>query len=378
MTDHLAASPARCFPFPTRPGSIELRAGAGRATASSWSRPAAARKALADAGLPVLDVVRSHRLSRDDGRPGQDAASRRCMAACWRSATMTSTPRRCGRTAFEPIDLLVVNLYPFEATVAEGAANFDDLHREYRHRRPRDDPRRGQEPRATSPWWSNPSDYAGAAGRARAARRRDDARAAPASSPPRPMRRTAAYDAAISNWFAADARAIDAPAYRAFGGQLAEALRYGENPHQSGGVLSHAGAAPRRRHRAAAAGQAALLQQSSTTPTRPMSASPSSIPRAPRRAPSSSTPIPAASPKALDLLDAYRKALACDPVSAFGGIVALNQHARCRRRSAPSPRSSRKSSSRRTPATRRSPSSAPRKTCACCWPAACPIRAQRA
>src|SRR4030095_2798015 len=44
--------------------------------------------------------------------------------------------------------------------------------------------------------------------------------------------RTAAYDAAISNWFAA-ALNDAAPAYRAVGGRLAEALRYGENPHQS-------------------------------------------------------------------------------------------------------------------------------------------------
>ncbi|MDZ7907897.1 MAG: hypothetical protein U5N10_06645 [Gemmobacter sp.] len=46
----------------------------------------------------------------------------------------------------EPIDLLVVNLYPFEATVARGR-RLRHLHREYRHRRPGDDPRGGQEPR---------------------------------------------------------------------------------------------------------------------------------------------------------------------------------------------------------------------------------------
>src|SRR5439155_18732519 len=44
--------------------------------------------------------------------------------------------------------------------------------------------------------------------------------------------RTAAYDAAISNWFAATL-GDEAPAFRAFGGKLAEALRYGENPHQT-------------------------------------------------------------------------------------------------------------------------------------------------
>ena len=44
------------------------------------------------------------------------------------------------------IDLLVVNLYPFEATVAKGAA-YAEMRREYRHRRPRHDPCRRQEPR---------------------------------------------------------------------------------------------------------------------------------------------------------------------------------------------------------------------------------------
>ena len=46
----------------------------------------------------------------------------------------------------EGIDLLVCNLYPFEATVAKGAELRGD-HREYRHRRPGDDALRGEEPR---------------------------------------------------------------------------------------------------------------------------------------------------------------------------------------------------------------------------------------
>ena len=47
------------------------------------------------------------------------------MAACWRCAPTRSTPRRWQKHGIKPIDLLVVNLYPFEATVAKGAA-FDD------------------------------------------------------------------------------------------------------------------------------------------------------------------------------------------------------------------------------------------------------------
>ena len=44
--------------------------------------------------------------------------------------------------------------------------------------------------------------------------------------------RTAAYDAAISNWFALQLK-DDAPDFRAFGGRLIQSLRYGENPHQT-------------------------------------------------------------------------------------------------------------------------------------------------
>ncbi len=43
--------------------------------------------------------------------------------------------------------------------------------------------------------------------------------------------RTAAYDAAISNWLLRET-AVEAPRAFALGGLLAQALRYGENPHQ--------------------------------------------------------------------------------------------------------------------------------------------------
>ena len=62
-----------------------------------------------------------------------------------------------------------------------------------------------------------------------------------------------------------------------------------------------------------------------------------------RRSPSSSTPTRAASPLGATLAEAYAKALRCDPVSAFGGIIALNRHDRCgdgaRDHQASSPRS---------------------------------------
>ncbi len=72
--------------------------------------------------------------------------------------------------------------------------------------------------------------------------------------------RTAAYDAAISNWFAGTLH-DDAPDYRAFGGKLIEALRYGENPHQTAAFYRGAGERYGVDHGTAAARQAAVLQQ---------------------------------------------------------------------------------------------------------------------
>ena len=83
----------------------------------------------------------------------------------------------------------------------------------------------------TSPWWSKPQDYqavldelaANQGATTLTLRRRLAAKA---------YARTAAYDAAISNWFALQLK-TEAPDFRAFGGRLIQPLRYGENPHQT-------------------------------------------------------------------------------------------------------------------------------------------------
>ena len=63
----------------------------------------------------------------------------------------------------------------------------------------------------------------------------------------------------------------------------------------------------------------------STTPMPPTNASPSSIRDAQRPASSSNTPIPAALPRAQACSMPIARRCACDPVSAFGGIVAVNR-----------------------------------------------------
>ena len=79
------------------------------------------RKALADAGLKGRRRLRSHRLSRNDGR----RASRRCIPRCSGGllAIRENPEHEAAMLAHNipQIDLLVVNLYPFEATIAKNA-----------------------------------------------------------------------------------------------------------------------------------------------------------------------------------------------------------------------------------------------------------------
>jgi phosphoribosylaminoimidazolecarboxamide formyltransferase/IMP cyclohydrolase len=133
--------------------------------------------------------------------------------------------------------------------------------------------------------------------------------------------RTAAYDAAISNWFA-EQLGIAAPVLARLRRQAGRGDALRREPAPAGGFYAPASAPGVATARSCRARSSPTT--TSTTPTPPSSWSPSSTRSAPRPSPSSSTPIPAASAEG-PLLDAYRKALACDPVSAFGGIVALNR-----------------------------------------------------
>ena len=217
------------------------------------------------------------------------------MAACWRSATTRSTPQRWQTHGIKPIDLLVVNLYPFEATVAKGAS-FDDCIENIDIGGPAMI-RAAAKNHADVTVVVEPADYAAGAGRAGPARRHDLARRCARSSPPRPMRApppTTRRSPTGSPTTLND----DAPDYRAFGGRLVEALRYGENPHQSAAFYRAPERALRRRHARASCRASSSPTTTSTTPTRPMNASPSSIPSARRPASSSSTPIRAAWRKA--------------------------------------------------------------------------------
>ena len=102
-------------------------------------------KAIAAAGLPVKDVSDLTGFPEMmDGRV--KTLHPKVHGGLLAIRDNAEHAKAMGDHGIAPIDLLVVNLYPFEATVDKGA-RLRGLHREHRHRRPGDDPRRGQEPR---------------------------------------------------------------------------------------------------------------------------------------------------------------------------------------------------------------------------------------
>ncbi|TBE08458.1 bifunctional phosphoribosylaminoimidazolecarboxamide formyltransferase/IMP cyclohydrolase [Rhizobium ruizarguesonis] len=135
--------------------------------------------------------------------------------------------------------------------------------------------------------------------------------------------RTAAYDAMISNWFDV-ALSIDTPRHRVIGGALKEEMRYGENPHQKAAFYVTGEKRP-------GVSTAALLQgkQLSYNNINDTDAAYELVAEfLPEKAPACAI-IKHANPCGVatgsSLVEAYRRALACDSVSAFGGIIALNQ-----------------------------------------------------
>lgn len=135
--------------------------------------------------------------------------------------------------------------------------------------------------------------------------------------------RTATYDAAISNWFA-NALDIDNPPYRTIGGRLAEVMRYGENPHQKAAFYKTGGTRK---------GVATAIQlQGKKLSYNNINDTDAAFEMAGEFNPDEVAAVvivkhanPCGVAIGKTLKEAYLKALACDPVSAFGGIVAMNR-----------------------------------------------------
>ena len=135
--------------------------------------------------------------------------------------------------------------------------------------------------------------------------------------------RTAAYDAAISNWFAG-AIGEAAPTWRAAGGTLAQTMRYGENPHQGAAFYRTPG------HRFGVATARQLQgKELSYNNINDTDAAFECVAEFDAARTAAVAIIKHANPcgvaEGASLVEAYARALRCDPVSAFGGIVAVNR-----------------------------------------------------
>lgn len=217
-----------------------------------------------------------------------------------------------------PIDLLVVNLYPFEATVAAGAdyaecvENIDIGGPAML--------RAAAKNHAHVAVVTDVADYPGLlaeldshGGTTRAFRQRLALAA---------FGRTAAYDAAVSTWLAT-ATGETSPRRRVFAGELAGILRYGENPHQRAAFYRDGSTRPGVATARQLGGKALSYNNINDT-----DAAFELVAEFPPADGPACAIIKHANPcgvaRGKTLAEAYRAAFDCDRTSAFGGIVAVN------------------------------------------------------
>ena len=277
------------------------------------------RKAIADAGIAVLDVSDLTGFPEMmDGRvktlhPKVHGGLLAIRENPEHEAAMLAH-------AIPAIDLLVVNLYPFEATVAKGAG-WDDCIENIDIGGP-------AMIRAAA---KNHNDVAVVVEAADYARVLADLEATGGATTlalrkalaQKAYARTAAYDAAISNWFAGQIGET-APVFRAVGGTLAEAMRYGENPHQAAAFYKTGDNRP-----GVATARQLQGKQLSFNNVNDTAAAYECVAEFDPARTAAVVIVKHANPcgvaEGASLTDAYEKALRCDPVSAFGGIVAVNR-----------------------------------------------------
>ena len=217
----------------------------------------------------------------------------------------------------QPIDLLAVNLYPFEATVAKGA-DFAECIENIDIGGPALI-RAASKNHAFVTVVVDPADY-GAVMEEMAANdgaTTPDTRKRLAAAA---YSRTGAYDAAISGWFNGQT-GESFPRNIAFGGEIKQTMRYGENPHQAAAFYTNGENRP---------GVATASQlQGKELSYNNLNDTDAAFELVAEYDDTACVIVKHANPCGVaeggSLLDAYLRAYACDTESAFGGIVAFNR-----------------------------------------------------
>ena len=290
-------------------------------------------QALATAGVEILSTGGSAKALREAGISATEVADHTGFPEMMDGRVKTLHPKIHGgllalrdneshvasmkKHDIGAIDLVAINLYPFEATVASGA-DFETCVENIDIGGPAM-VRSAAKNHGFVTIITDPADYAcvideikDSGGTSLATRKKLAAKA---------YSRTASYDAAIATWFATQ-NGDAFPDRMPFAGTKIQDCRYGENPHQSAAFYKNGetrpGIATATQH------QGKELSYNNLNDTDAAFELVSEF--------DTETPTvaiikhanPCGVAAGATLVEAYKKALACDPVSAFGGIVALN------------------------------------------------------
>jgi phosphoribosylaminoimidazolecarboxamide formyltransferase/IMP cyclohydrolase len=273
-------------------------------------------KAIKDAGIPVKEV------SEHTGFPEMMDGRVKTLHPTVHGGILSVRDNAEHKRAQEQhrigdIDLVVVNLYPFAATVAKGAG-YDECIENIDIGGPAM-VRSAAKNHAFVSIVTDPADYnavlqemdVNGGGTSFALRKKLASRA---------YAHTAAYDSTISTWFLTQEEA-EFPRQITFAGTLKQTLRYGENPHQRAALyLTH--------EKRPGVSTAEIIQGKELSYNNINDTDAAFELVAEFKGPAVAI-IKHANPCGValgeNMLDAYEKALKCDPVSAFGGIIALNR-----------------------------------------------------
>jgi phosphoribosylaminoimidazolecarboxamide formyltransferase / IMP cyclohydrolase len=285
-------------------------------------------------GWELLATGGTLRALREAGLPAQEVADYTGSPECFGGRVKTLHPRIHGGLLFRredpgheadawaldipPIDLVVVNLYPFEATVAREGVTFEEGLEQIDIGGPALI-RSAAKNHASVTVLTDPTQYGPflektAQGLWGAADRRACALEA--------FQRTATYDAAIGAWMAHKGADGDLPERLTIGLEAGQTLRYGENPHQAAAFYQRAGApkeglAATRQLQGKELSFNNLLDADAAARTVFQFAAPSCAIVKHNN--------PCGVGCGSHILEAFLKAREGDPVSAFGGIVAFNR-----------------------------------------------------
>src|SRR5690606_31683136 len=308
----------------------------GRALLSVFDKSGMAEfaRGLSEAGVELVSTGGTHKLIKETGLPVREISDLTGFPEMMDGRVKTLHPKVHGgllavrdnpehkasmdEHGIGPIDLVAVNLYPFEKTVASGAS-YEQIIENIDIGGPAM-VRSAAKNHAFVTVVVDPADYPAILEAVRDGgipfelRQRLAAKA---------YARTAAYDSAIASWFAGEIGFEDV-SWRSFAGTLSEVMRYGENPHQWAAFYKTGDARP---------GVATATQvQGKTLSYNNINDTDAAFELVCEFDPEAAAAVaiikhanPCGVAVAADLATAYRKALRTDPVSAFGGIVATNR-----------------------------------------------------